>query len=400
MTAVTVDDARTTARPAGPKARRVILFIAVVLGVAALLALISGIRPPASALDPDDVGSTGTKALVEVLRTHGVEVTVVRSAAQLPRPGGSATLVLGNPRYFGRVATEHFRGAAGGYSRVVVLMPTAATMERLGYPIQVLPGYASEPVAARCTRPGVAAGDNVSVVSQRLVPRTDGTGCFPYRVSSGVTEGSSGYAMVTLPASSGRPEIVATGLGEAFTNERILEEDNAGVAVRLLGSASKLVWYQPGISDDDVTAASSSRDPWPAWQWPAVWVLGLAFLLFSVAIGRRLGRLVPEPLAVVVKASETTEARARLYQRTHDRARAATILRHATIGRLRRRLGTRSPTAEPGADPALVARVAEASGIPAVVVADWLAGPPPVGDDALIQLSQQLADLEEKVTHT
>ncbi len=271
-------------------------------------------------------------------------------------------------------------------------------MSSLGYPIQVLSGSSNDPVPARCTGPGVSAGDTISRMSVRLVPRSGAKGCFPYAVPDGVTEGGSGYAMVTIPATGSKPETVVAGLQYVMSNSRILDADNAGVAVRLLGGAPRLVWYQPDVTDSD--PAADSFDPWPAWQWPAVWVLGLAFVLFAVALGRRFGRLVPEPLPVVVKASETTESRARLYQRTHDVARAAAILRQGTIRRLRQRLGSGGPHSDPVADPAFVALVAAATGLPEIVVAQRLVGPPPASDDALIALSQDLADLEEKATHT
>jgi hypothetical protein len=232
----------------------------------------------------------------------------------------------------------------------------------------------------------------------RLVAGSADTGCFPYAVPSGVSEGSSGYAMVTIRATGGQPEVIAGGFSEALSNQRILEADNAGVAVRLLGSTRQLIWYQPDATDLDATTGASSVDPWPAWQWPAAWVLGLAFLLFAVANGRRLGRLVMEPLPVVVKASETTEARARLYQRTHDRARAAAILRYGTVHRLQRRLGWVGPAGTTTADPSLLARVTDATGLPPAVVAESLLGPPPTTDQALAQLAQQLTDLEEKAT--
>lgn len=381
----------------GGRTRRVGIFVAVVVVVAVVLALITGVRPTNLSLDPDDAGPHGGLALVEVLRQHGVDVSVVRSSEQLTRLEGPATLVLGNPEYLGEVAAERVRWASGGGGvRVVLVMPTAAAMSQLGYPIKVLSGSSPDPLTGRCATTAVAEGDRIGAVSPRLVPATGATGCFPYPVPNGVTVGSSGYAMVTIPANGRQPEIIAAGLGEALSNQQILDADNAGVAVRLLGNTSRLVWYQPDITD--LGATTSTVDPWPAWQWPAAWVVGLAFVLFAVAIGRRLGRLVPEPLPVVVKASETTEARARLYQRTHDRGRAATILRYGTIRRLRRRLGSDAPAGALTAEASLIARASDATGLPPTLVADWLAGPLPASDDALIQFSQHLADLEEKAT--
>jgi hypothetical protein len=391
-------EVRTAAVPAGGRARRVGLFATAVLALSVLLAIITGTHRAVPALDPDDSGPDGGLAVVEVLRQHGVQVSVVRSADRLPVLTGSATLVLGNAAYLGTTAAQRFVGAGRNGARVVLLMPTATAMNELGYPIEVLSGGSSDALASHCTTTTAAVGDTLGFASPRLIPGPSATGCFPYAVPAGGTEGSSGYAMVTIPSRGGQAEIVAVGFGEGLSNQRILDADNAGVAVRLLGNSQQLIWYQPDISDLD--ASTSTVDPWPAWQWPAAWVLGLAFVLFAVAIGRRLGRLVPEPLPVVVKASETTEARARLYQRAHDHARAAAILRYGTIRRLRQRLGSDGQANQPTADPSLVARVADATGLPPTVVADRLAGAPPPTDQALAQLAQHLTDLEEKVTRS
>lgn len=396
-------DIATEVRPASPstagRVRRFVIIAVVVVVAAVVLALITGIRPEARPLDPDDAGPQGSLAVVEVLRQHGVDVSVVRSANQLPRLEGATTVVVGNAEYLGDVAAQHFRGAVGGGGvRVVLVRPTAAAMSLLGYPIRVLPGSSSTPVTSRCSTVPAANGDTIGPVSGRLIPPVGATSCFPYPVPADVTEGSSGYAMVTIPAKGTQPEVVAVSFGDALSNGRILEADNAGVAVRLLGTTQRLVWYQPDITDSNPSAGAI--DPWPAWQWPAAWVLCLAFIVFAVAIGRRLGRLVPEPLPVIVQASETTAARARLYYRTHDVARAATILRHGSIGRLRRRLGADPPAGSSAwtADPSLIAHTADATGLPPTVVAERLAGAVPTSDGDLITLSQNLADLEEKVT--
>jgi hypothetical protein len=381
--------------------RRFVVIALVVVISAVLIAMITGIRPEAQALDPDEAGPEGALAVVEVLRQHGVDVSVVRAASRLPRLDSSSTLVLGNSSYMGDVAASQFRAAAaGGGVRVVILDPTAQGMAQLGYAIRVLPGSFTARLTSRCVTAQAGQGDTVAPSSGRLIPPTGATSCFPYEVPPDVTEGSSGYAMVTIPAKATQPEVVAVSFGDAFANRNVLDEDNAGLAVRLLGGTTRLVWYQPDIADRNREA--NAADPWPAWQWPAAWVLGLAFVVFAIAIGRRFGRLVPEPLPVVVMASETTQARARLYYRTHDVARAATILRHGTIRRLRRRLGADPP---PGSspltvDPTLVTHTADATGLPPMAVAERLAGPPPTTDAALVTLSQQLADLEEKVTRS
>ena len=82
----------------------------------------------------------------------------------------------------------------------------------------------------------------------------------------------------------------------------------------------------------------------PAWFGPAMLLLASAVVVLGIARGRRLGPVVTEPLPVVVRASETTTSRARLYRRSRDRARMTAILRTATTTRLRSALA-----ADPGA---------------------------------------------------
>jgi hypothetical protein len=131
---------------------------------------------------------------------------------------------------------------------------------------------------------------------------------------------------------------------------------------------------------------------WPTWLGAVLVLAGAAFLLFVLARGRRLGRLVPEPLPVVVRAGETTESRAELYRAARDRPRASAVLRRATATRLAARLGL--PPSAP-AD-VLVAAVAVATGTRTEDVRALLTGPVPTTDAELVALAQQLAHLEEK----
>jgi hypothetical protein len=131
----------------------------------------------------------------------------------------------------------------------------------------------------------------------------------------------------------------------------------------------------------------------PEWFGPGVLLVAIAFVLFAVARGRRLGRVVAEPLPVVVRAVETTEARGRLYRRASDRERAASSLRAGTRSRLASRLGV-PRQANTGV---LVAAVARTTGRDPVEVAALLDGPIPQSDTALVLLAEQLAQLEENV---
>jgi hypothetical protein len=110
--------------------------------------------------------------------------------------------------------------------------------------------------------------------------------------------------------------------------------------------------------------------------------------------GRRLGRIVVEPLPVVVRPTETVEGRARLYRRAGARDRAANALRAATLDRMRIRLSLPR-----GAPPAVVAEAAaRRTGRPVPDVVALLApSTVPPDDAALVALRTALDTLENEV---
>ena len=109
--------------------------------------------------------------------------------------------------------------------------------------------------------------------------------------------------------------------------------------------------------------------------------------------GRRLGRLVAEPLPVVVRAVETTRGRARLYRRARARGRAARVLRAAAVRRLALRCGL-PRTADPGE---VAAVVAERTRRAAAEVLALLAGAEPADDPSLVRLARDIDALETEV---
>jgi hypothetical protein len=122
-------------------------------------------------------------------------------------------------------------------------------------------------------------------------------------------------------------------------------------------------------------------------------LLVVVFLAAAVWRGRRFGPLVVENLPVVVRAGETREGRARLYQRSSARLRAADALRVGTIGRLSRLVGL--PTASTTTE--VSDAVAAVTGRDPARVRDLLVDRVPATDRELIALSDDLAALERAV---
>jgi hypothetical protein len=131
----------------------------------------------------------------------------------------------------------------------------------------------------------------------------------------------------------------------------------------------------------------------PTWVYAALAQLAIAVLLLALWRMRRLGPVVPEPLPVVVRASETVEGRARLYQRARARDKAADALRRATLGRLVPLLGLPRR-----ADPtAVVDALTRRTGRPQRDIGALLYGAAPTDDAGLVRLVAALDALEREV---
>lgn len=401
------DTGPTAVSGPGPGTRRLrgraLWTITVLAGIAALTVLTAS-PDNGRMLDPAGTGAQGAHALVEVLRDHGVTVDVVGSQEDLRTAvgdGSGVSVVLGNSDYLGSHGAEQLLGTTAVADRLVALDPTQALVAGLDAGVSLLPApNTTEPLPAHCTAPLVHPGDTVARLDVRL--STDdaavGTSCFPLpgadQQGAGGAEDTAdhGVGLLIVPAGSRHTEVALVGFPSALTNREITSQAHAGLALRLLGSSPRLIWYQPTVSDLAASGDTGRGEPvWPAWTGAVIAVLTLAWLLYAVARGRRLGRLVPEPLPVVVRAIETTRSRGELYRRARDRERAAAVLRRGTLSRLRRRLAAGNDT------PALIQATAEASHTPVAEVAALLTGPPPPDDAGLVALARALTTLEEKV---
>ena len=353
------------ARPRRPwdrqRVRRTAVYVGVVaLGLLLVVLLALSAQRPTADLDPEGTGPQGARALAEVLRQQGVEVEVVRSidALESVRPDAGTTVFVGDPTDLGPGAAARLAVSARQAGRLVLAGPDSEQLGVLGLPVEGYPGGGGD-VVAGCRSEIARPSDVITALDTRYLVTGDAAGartCFVLPSPDGPPDqpdptGAHGAGLVQLAATAAHPATVVTGLGPAWTNQLISQESNAATALRALGSTPRLVWYQPGTSDavapgpgeTDTTEVSV----WPRWSGPAVALLLCTVVLLALARGRRLGRLVREPLPVVVRAIETTESRGRLYRRAGDRARAAAVLRSGTCERLVRRLAVGRGTGPP-----------------------------------------------------
>ena len=160
----------------------------------------------------------------------------------------------------------------------------------------------------------------------------------------------------------------------------------------LFGQTDHLIWYVPSLADV-APSESSSRSIAPLWFGPGVAVATSAVVFLCLWRGRRLGRLVTEPLPVIVRAVETTESRGRMYRKSRDRTRALAVLQLATRRRLTAYLGLSASSAVSS----VAAAAAAVSGRSYRDVLNLLSSSAVHDDSSLLELANNLIALEKEV---
>ncbi|WP_232827233.1 DUF4350 domain-containing protein [Jiangella endophytica] len=362
--------------------RRPLAIVVLLLLTAVILGVVQS-RASRGYLDPEGVDNPGARALARLLTEQGVDVAPVRTNADAVAAAGPDDTVL--------VTVPDLLTP----TQIDRLVDTGARLVLVAAELRV-PDYAPGLSAVLVGAPGSADPHCDLPVAERSgsarlgglgytgdVSRSEGAACYP-------VDGEPALA-VTATESGG--QVVLLGTADPLTNEYLDDDGNAALALGLLGASERLVWYRP-VPEQDADAPGAFTDELPGWVRAGAWQLAIAALLAAVWRARRLGRLVPEPLPVVVRASETTEGRARLYRRGRSREHAAELLRAAAIRRLAATAHLPDGEAGPGAVDALITTLAYRTRRPAAEIAALLTGPPPADDAALVRLADDLDALE------
>lgn len=342
---------------------RLWLVVAAVLLVAAVsvaaLRTSSG-RP----LDPGSVQPDGSKALATALAGFGAQV---RTTSDPAAARGRIVVVAPQaytPAQLGRLATQ---------GDLVLFGPATGALLALGSPALPLSTIGGS-TAPGCTWAGAVAAGPVDLPAGTLVYTAPGVqSCYGGSVLRGAGWTWLGSQQLLRNDTVSRTGVAALDIN-AITADR-------GVRV--------VTWLLPG------TAARGQAAPttWALFPDGArrafLWLAALGILL-ALWRGRRLGRVVTEPLPVLVRAAEVVEGHGRLYLRAGGRDRAAAALRSGAARRLSARYGLPAGTAPP----ALAAAVAARTGRPEREVAALLSGPPPPDDAALVALARALDELD------
>jgi hypothetical protein len=187
--------------------------------------------------------------------------------------------------------------------------------------------------------------------------------------------------------------VVVLGSADLLTNDGVGRADNSALVLNLLAADGQLSWYVPSANDPMAPSSQTPLGYLPDWAGPLLLWLLLVATLALVAVGRRFGPVVIEPLPVTVRPQELVLGRARLLQRAEARDAAATALRSAASSRLADRLGLRH---EPALDGLLATLTTHVDRSPEQL--RQLLGPTPITSDKdLVQLAHELDRLEKEI---
>ncbi|GAB2974780.1 DUF4350 domain-containing protein [Amycolatopsis acidiphila] len=355
------------------RAARAPVFIAVVLVLGAVLLVLARDNGNHGTLDPDSTDPGGSHALATLLAQQGVHIVPAHTLADAESALGTeanATLLVTAPSL---VEPAHLAQLRGRAADAVFVGPGQDVLDLLLPGVVVRGQNDASTRSPDCTvAAAVAAGDAV-LGGLEYEGHQRGRPCY-------------GGSLLQITGST-----TLLGDGTPLTNDRLDDEGDAALALRLLGRQATLVWYVPSPGDPAaaVTQQSLTELLPRGWLFGAIQV-AVAAVLFALWRARRLGPVVAEPLPVVVRSAETTEGRARLYRRSGSAAHAAGLLRHAAVERLLPVLGLGA-----GAEPAAVlGAVAARTGRDA---GPLLYGPAPEDDASLVRLADELDRLEREV---
>ncbi|MER7468512.1 DUF4350 domain-containing protein [Streptomyces sp. NPDC097981] len=386
-----------TRRAAWRQARGFVICLGILLAAAvALAALSSGSRH--GRLDPRSADPDGSRAVSELLQARGVTtrvVTTAREAAAAAGPG--TTLLVTDPDRLGDDQRSAIRSAidlSGG--RTVLLAPSGISLPDLAPAARTKGNAFDRNLDPGCPLPAAVSAGRA----------TTGGG---YRYTTSAATAAACYpsgdhpTLLVLPSGTTGGDTVLLGSETLLLNKKLADEGNASLALQLLGSRPDLVWYLPSLTEvqgEEPGRQKSFLELVPrGWGW-AFLQLFVAAALAALWRARRLGPLVTEKLPVAIRASETTEGRARLYRKAGARDRAASVLRAAARERLASLVGVPPTQAhEPEALlPAVSARLTDdrhtdgRQDLTAV-----LFGTTPADDAALVALADHLDALEREV---
>jgi hypothetical protein len=357
---------------------RALPWVAVVLGLALVVAVGGQREDQGNPLDPASPGPLGTKGLVEVLRGLGGRVVV---SADQPGSATEVALLLSDDltpdRRHGLLDWVRQGGT------LVVADPSSGVteVEQVG---TTRIGLLDAELERRCSVPALADVGRVSAPGGIVFGIPEGAGggaCFPR---------NDGAWLLVQPVGAGT--VVRLGGASVLVNENLGEADNGVLLASLLvpveGTTVQVL--QPPLPGGGSAGLGDLIAPRVRL---ALWQLVVAFVLLGLWRARRLGRPVAEPQPVQLPGAELVVAVGNLLQRAKGRGQAAGLLTDDLRRSLAERLGL-PPSAPPDQ---LADTVAARTGIPRERVLRTLTHPAPRAEVELVALSQAVDTIRREV---
>ncbi|WP_326568507.1 DUF4350 domain-containing protein [Amycolatopsis rhabdoformis] len=360
---------------------RVPLALLLLIVLVALALVLSRGDQTSGELEPGSYEPNGSHALAHLLQEEGVDVRPVHTIAEALEQADGGTLVITSP--------DQVPGAGLGDLRrrvahLVLLAPGPGALSEVLPTVHPAGTSDVAPLDPGCTVGAAVGAGRATLGGERFrTEDPEARQCY-----------LDGDSPTFVQVADRTGTVTVLGTGAPLTNDRLADEGNAALGMRLLGDHQRLVWYVPSPTDPALGSGQKSFYELipPGWRYGA-FTLGIAVVLLALWRARRLGPVVSEPLPIVVRAAETAEGRARLYRRGGAAGHAAETLREAARARLRTRLGL--PRDAEAA--AVVETVSARTGRTAVEVGGVLYGPPPGDEAGLVRLADELDSVEREV---
>ncbi|MGO3312201.1 MAG: DUF4350 domain-containing protein [Brachybacterium tyrofermentans] len=383
-----LDSGRSSATPETTRRRPWLTILVAIAVLAAVLASVARGVYRDGPLEPDAPTEQGSKATVQVLTDLGVDVQTDRHTddAVEALDAGRTVLVTAPSDLSGQQLTALAEAQEDDGGQLV--QPDFVT---LSYFTSAISPTGSLRTEADLTA-GPGCGDLAHGARQVHVPGAEGLrgSSSVYRTADGA-EGCFDSGDGSLVAAE--DGIIVLGSADLLTNAGISEAENSALVLNVLGESGELTWYVPSAGDPMGSSGQSLVGYLPDWAGPvALWILAVG-VIAMVALGRRFGPVVVEPLPVTVRPQELVLGRARLLQRSDARDAAATSLRSATSTRLADRLGLRHESALDG----LLAALAPHTDRSPEQLRTLLGPTPVTTDEDLVRLAQDLDRLEKEI---
>ncbi|MCB2413590.1 DUF4350 domain-containing protein [Demequina sp. TTPB684] len=397
-----------TRRAEGPGVRRRVAGAKWFLGIALLVMLLAVIAYAQRAdndytpLSIKNYEPDGARALAEVAGDRGLDIRQIDelSDAHIFDPDAT-TLVIANGQSLQAFQARTILDYPGD---VVIIGDSQALFAELGEDLWVVEST-ERTLEAGCSHVDARAAGTVTTSGAVIAGTTDATARYCFTASD------NGGSTVVFTHGTGGGRVTLVADPAIVINDTIDNEGNAALALRLIGKHDKAVWYLGSYFDtttltwtsadgpqgpahrDDIPA---STDFLPPGTGNAVFALVLAMFVVALWRARRFGPLVHEPLPVVIRSSESTRGRARLYRSAGASGRAAASLRASAATRIGARIGVPRSASKA----ALIAATARAAGRSAAEVEAILYGPAPQSESAMMDLVEQIDTLEREVHRT